>query len=101
MADVVKVIFCRFVLRAVKWNPLPLPDMSEEVLEIGVAEILLFQSMRSFSTSPDQASGGNNLCTVLTWTECKLMIYSKKIKIIIKKLCCVFLVEFVLPKFSL
>lgn len=37
------------------------------------------QNLRSFSTSQDRASDGNNLCVVLTWTKFQLVTYSKKI----------------------
>lgn len=47
----------------------PLADVSES--EAG--EILLSE-LRSLSTSTSH----NNLCAVLTWTEFKLLTYSKK-----------------------
>lgn len=66
----------------------PLADVSES--EAG--EILLSE-LRSLSTSTSH----NNLCAVLTWTEFKLLTYSKKTN----PKNVFFLVKFVLPRFCL
>lgn len=46
------------------------------------------QSLRSFSTSQDRASDGNNLCVVLTWTKFQLVTYSKKNLLFLWNLYC-------------